>query len=329
MTSVAVIGCGGIGCRHAQALGRLSIPADVYVVDLSAEARARSVALFNESAAATNSPARVIELSNTDELPEKLDVAILATRALHRLNALRSVLHQRSVKHLLLEKFLYARREDYQLARSLLETSSAKAWVNCPRRIYPGYRALAEELQSSRFVQLHVTGSAHSTPVGTIGIHFADLLDFFRPTSASTFAPTLRSAGLVNANRQLQDFSGLLEMELDEGRASLRFDALAQTEAPHLVTIIADNLRCIINEREQRMEISRAGNGWRSEHTPFPVPVQSLLTQLVVEELVSTQRCALTPYERSASIHLGMHDVIMAAYCSLTGDPSHEELPFT
>jgi predicted dehydrogenase len=328
MTSVAVIGCGGIGCRHVQALGRLSIPADVYAVDPSAEALARTVALFKDSAAVTGSPARVIQMSNVAELPERLDVAILATRAVHRLEAMKGVLHQRSVGHLLLEKFLFARRGEYPRALSLLDATTTKAWVNCPRRIYPGYRTLAEELKPSRFVQVHVTGSGRITPVGTIGIHFADLLDFVRPTQAS-LKPTLRSAGLVDANRQLQDFSGLLEMDVDEGRGSLRFDALADTDAPHLVTIIADNLRCLINEREQGMEITRAANGWKTERAPFPVPVQSVLTQLVVEELIFHQRCGLTPFDRSVAIHLGMHDVIMAAYRELIGDPSRLELPFT
>ncbi len=328
MTSVAVIGCGGIGCRHVQALGRLSIPVDVYVVDPSAQARARAVALFNESVAATGSTARVTEMSSVAELPERLDVTILATRAVQRLEAMKGVLHERSVGHVLLEKFLFARRDEYPRARALLEGTTTKAWVNCARRIYPGYRALAEELTISRFVQVHVTGSARTTPVGTIGIHFADLLDFFRPTQVS-LKLALRSAGLVDANRQLQDFSGLLEMDVDEGRGSLRFDALEHTDAPHLVTIIADNLRCHINEREQRMEITRAANGWKIEQAPFPVPLQSVLTQLVVEELVFHQRCGLTPYDRSSAIHLSMHDVLIASYRELVGDPSRLELPFT
>lgn len=327
MTTIVVIGCGGIGCRHVQALGRLPVQADVHAIDPSDAARARAVGLFRESAAATGSPARIFDASSLEGLPQRLDVVILATQAVHRLAALREVLLGREVGHLVLEKFLFAQRHEFAQARELL--AGQQAWVNCPRRLYPGYRSLAEKLEGARFIQLHVTGSARIAPLGTIGIHFADLLERFARPDLLQPDFTLGEPGLVDANRGLQDFSGQLTLRLDDGRALLRHDALADSDAPHLITITSDTLRCVIDERAQRADIAEAAEGWKPKTVEFEVPVQSVLTHHVVQALLGDGRCDLTPYETSARLHIGLFDTVMAAYRGLAGDPFLETLPFT
>jgi hypothetical protein len=327
MTTIAVIGCGGIGCRHIQALGRLPMTAEVHAIDLSDTARARAVDLFRESAANTGSPARILDAGSPGELPQRIDVVIIATRAVHRLAALRDVLKDREIGHLILEKFLFAQRHEFAQARTLL--SGHRAWVNCPRRLYPGYRSLAEKLQSARFVHLHVTGSARVAPLGTIGIHFADLLDSFARPAGIELDITLDDPGLVDANRGLQDFSGRLALGMNEGRALLRHDALSDSDAPHLITLTSDLLRCVIDEREQRAELAEAAHGWKTQPIKFEVPVQSMLTHQVVQSLLADGRCGLTPYARSARLHIGLFDTLMSAYRSLAADPFLETLPFT
>ncbi|MEO5882994.1 MAG: hypothetical protein ABIQ06_11320 [Caldimonas sp.] len=327
--AIAVIGCGGIGSRHLQALGKLAIDADVFAVDLSTEATNQAGQFFLESKKVAGSPAALHRAHDLSALPARLDVAIVATQASARLGAMSALLSGRSIGHLVLEKFLFARRHDFDAARRLLVDERMRVWVNCPRRIYPGYRAIAEQLSDSTFVSLHVSGGARSAPLGTIGIHFADLLDFLSVSDSATLKATLHSATLVPANRNLQDFGGTLEMSSSDGRSRLRYEAIAATDAPHLVSIVSDRAQFIVREREQVVQAATSAEQWRSSSMPFPVPYQSELTNLVVAELLSSGSCGLTPYARSAAVHATLFDVLIDAYRTLRNDAYIEELPFT
>jgi predicted dehydrogenase len=326
--SIAVIGCGSIGSRHIQALGKLNIGAVVYGLDLSGAAVERAAALFEESKRTTRSPAAFVGAHAYSELPGTLDVAIVATRANVRLSSIEQLLEGRQIRHLVLEKFLFVRREHFATARRLLSPLPTTVWVNCPRRIYAGYRDIAEQLRHARFVSMHVSASARIAPIATIGIHFADLLEFLCGGSLPSLRMSLRDASVVPGNRQLSDFAGILEVTCP-GRAHLRYDAIVDTDAPHLVSIISDKARYVIEEREQRMHWSSAATAWKLETREFPIPVQSALTHLLVEELLWNGSCGLTPYAISAAIHVALFDSIIDAFRVIEDDPLIEELPIT
>jgi predicted dehydrogenase len=325
--TIAVIGCGGIGARHLQALGKLARDATIFAVDPSADALARSTQLFDEARQASASPARLVQFGTAGELPATIDIAIIATRAQHRLVAMQQLLAGRQVRHLVLEKFLFAKRQDFPVANALVAASGSRAWVNCPRRVYPGYRAIAAGLAGAHFVDIQVSGGARNAPIGTIGIHFADLLDHFGGAASPSRDARLQRPGLVEANRQLRDFSGLLEKR--SGNATLRFAAIADTDAPHLVTIATDQARWIIHERDQIQQVAKAESGWKLETQRFEVPVQSALTNLIAESLLACDDCGLPGYARSAVVHADLLDTLLDAYRSLEGDPFLEQLPFT
>jgi predicted dehydrogenase len=325
--SIAIVGCGGIGVRHAQALGKTMSDWVVYVLDPQERATEQAATLFAESKKSAGSPARIVRSHRYSDLASSLDVAIVATRAGHRLQAIEQLLEASEVRHLILEKFLFSRRDHFLAANGLIARRGMSAWVNCPRRIYPVYRQIATRVQSSPFVHIEVTGSAKIAPLGTIGIHFVDLLQYLCDSRTAPVHLSLKEAQLVPGSRNL-DFSGVLEASYGS-RGSLRQMSIPGTDGPPVILIVGDTFRYIIEESHQRIYRSCTRNGWQLEIGKFPVPLQSDLSDVVVDELIATGTCGLTPYAASAAVHIAMLDAFMRVYRAIKGDLFLDELPFT
>src|SRR5947209_4742456 len=139
MTTVALIGAGQIGSRHLQALARLE--ADITVIDPSSASldRARELAGKSDIRYATQ----------LDQLGPAIDVAIVACSARERRSVVESLLAGRKVGALVLEKVLFQKIEDYEAVGALLKERGVRAWVNCPRRLWPFYQALRERTRGN------------------------------------------------------------------------------------------------------------------------------------------------------------------------------------
>jgi predicted dehydrogenase len=325
---IAIVGCGRVGARHVEATGRLRAAAAVYAVDPSSEATSRAAQLFVAMSSATGSPARLTTARSVDELPARVDVAVIATQARDRLAAIDRLLSVRSVGHLVLEKFLFARRSDYERAEPILARLVGSAWVNCPRRLYPGYRELKERCAGADFVRIDVVGGSDIVPIGGIGIHFSDLLDFLLDSPGEEPDIRLEGARLVPTKRGSPDFAGTLVLRHGSSM-SLRLDSLAGSDAPPVVSVYAPEFSCFIEEHDQKATLATREGAWHSRGVDFPVPVQSTLTNQVIEQLLDEGTCRLTPYPVGAAIHLRLFDTLLRAYRELQADPSLEELPLT
>src|SRR4051812_17510148 len=101
---LAVIGCGTVGSRHVQALGRIDRPAVVHLVDPSAAARERAVGLCRQEMA-SGSMVSLVEHALIDDLPGEIDIVIVATVASLRRTVLESLIAKARVRYAVLEKF--------------------------------------------------------------------------------------------------------------------------------------------------------------------------------------------------------------------------------
>ncbi len=330
--AVAVIGCGGIGARHLESLARLEGPATVYAVDPLPDALARSRLLFDDWQPANGHPKpKLILLTAIEELPVRLDLAIIATRAHHRLSVIKSLLGVTHPRHLVLEKFLFSMRSEFPIGIEILKKMGLESTVvNCPRRIYPQYKAIAEQLSGASFIDIRVSASARIAPLGTIGIHFVDLLDFLCGSSGRLHCEPINNCRLVEGNRQLRDFSGWLRATINgPTRGTLTINAVTETTQPLWLTIDSDRGRFVVNERDQVFQRAVPEDAWNWRCEPFLVPLQSQLTSEVVEALLRGDDSGLTPFYRSVDLHVPLLDVLMNCYREIQCEPLLDGIPFT
>lgn len=309
---IAVIGCGIIGSRHAQALAALKRPVAVYLTDTSVEARAAARTLMLQSAGESTA-VQIAEASAVDALPPMLDVAIVATAAAPRRQVIGELLAGRRVKYLILEKFLFQSKENFAWADAAIRQAGSQAWVNCTRRLWPGYSELRQALANDGgSVALSCTTHARFG-IGTTAIHLLDLLTYLSGAldfelSSELVDPTPlahRSGGI--------DFSGTLHGK--SGRGDIfRYTAFKDGTLPIGVAVEAPSLRAHIDESSKVIRLSARHNDWNWETLSFETPLQSQLTHGVVEDLAGRGTCNLTPYQESARLHLAILEPLLAHY---------------
>lgn len=296
MTRIVLAGCGGIGRRHLEALGRLE-QAEIFVVEPDRERRLAAEAGFAGSG-------RLRCLADCGALPAEVEVAIVATTAATRRQALESLLRHCRPRYLVLEKLLFQRFEDYPAVARLLAEIEVPAWVNCPRRLWPQYRALAREIAPCPALRLRVTAPAAVGPASN-AIHLLDLLAFL----AGDVAVEVEAEGLEPlpqpGKRGTLEFVGRLTART-AGGAGLTYTTLPDAGHPLQIEIEGPGLALRFDESRGTASRAGAADGRTWSETPAPPLFQSRLTDLLVRELLQGGTCGLPSYAESAALHLAL-----------------------
>lgn len=298
MYKVALIGAGQLGSRHLQSLGKIGVPVSLQVVD----PRASSLDLARERLAQVGENPNVREtrfLTSIAELAPELDFCVIATSADVRLEALRSLLALSRVRYLLLEKVLFQSLAQLAEAKRLIEKSGVRAWVNCPRRLYPFYRLLKEQLAG---VPLHYRVIGGGWGLACNGIHFIDHLAWLAEARLDALDISGLQPGFCESRRQgFVEVNGTLRGNYEKGsRIELTCSAVP---TPVHIKIDSSEIRVSIEEGAGRATVSRLENGWEAEEMEFSIPFQSELTHDVATQLLENGSCGLTPFADSSAYH--------------------------
>jgi len=296
VTRLVLAGCGGIGRRHLEALVRLG-DAEIFVVEPDPERRQAATAGFT-------GPGRLRCLADYDALPAEVEVAIVATTAATRRQAVESLLRHCRPRFLVLEKLLFQRPEDYPAVERLLAEAGVRTWVNCPRRLWPQYRALAAEIAPCPDLRLRVVGPASIGPA-TNAIHMLDLLAFL----AGDEAVEVEAEGLdllpARSKRGTLEFVGTLTARSARG-ASLRYETLPEGGQPLQIEIEGAAIALRFDESRGTESRATAADGWTWSDRPAPPVFQSRLTDRLVRDLLESGSCGLASYVESAALHLAL-----------------------
>lgn len=308
---IAVIGAGQLGSRHLQALARLDRRATVTVVEPFAEARERAKQRFAEVATADG----LVELVLGDSfaaLPTALDAVIVATNADRRADVVRQLLDRATVRFLILEKVLFQRDDDYVAIGDRLAAAGVKTWVNCPRRMQPGYQQLRQELRDQTPFAMRVTGSGWGLACN--GIHFLDLAALLASRDDLQIAEADLSSNVVPSKRAgFVELFGRVRGAFGDGST---IELVCPTEAVEPIAMDLETAQLRIAIREDRQEVrigSRTGDE-PERIVPLPPVYQSQLSQLVVQDLLDRGDCALTPYAESCRLHRPFLAALLAHY---------------
>ena len=215
-----------------------------------------------------------------------------------RLKVLQSLLARSTVRYMLLEKVLFQRLGDYEVADALLKAHSVQAWVNCTRRAYPFYNSIREFFGNEPLRWFQVSGG--NWGLGCNSIHFLDLLakltDGF-PTELTTDA--LDRALIPSKRKNFMEFTGALRGKFDGTEFELA--SLADSTARLLMTIRSDKRTCVIDETGGQAFLFD-GSSW--EQRGFTMPLLSELATSVATSILREGVCDLPTYEQSAILHL-------------------------
>lgn len=306
-------------------MARLGRDARVLAVDPLASARQRAIGYFAEDAP-SGCRVEIEEVQAIDRLSGAIDVAVVATAAANRRAVIEELLSRAKPRHLILEKFLFQRDEDYAAVAALLERTGAAAWVNCPRRIWPVYRDLRDRLQGSGPIDLHVSAPSRYG-IGTSAIHFLDLAVYLSGTAQFELRGDRLDKELIENRRGGVEFSGTLYGAGANGEG-FTFTTYATGTAPPLIFLDSPRLRIIVDEGGQHARLSAEADDWAWRDIPFPTLPQSRLTDLVVKDLLDRGTCELASYSESAALHRAVLRPLLDHYRKVA-DPGAGACPIT
>ncbi|HJW28484.1 MAG TPA: Gfo/Idh/MocA family oxidoreductase [Saprospiraceae bacterium] len=314
--TIVLIGAGHLGSRHLQGLVNINVPVLIDVVDPSDESLESARKRFHEMPANPDIHG-VRFLNRIENIQNNVDLAIIATNADVRASVVRSLLSGRQVDHLLLEKVLFQKETDYKEMGDLFCAKNVKAYVNCPRRIYPLYQDVRSRLAGKGPITFVLEGPHWN--LGSNAIHLLDLFAFLTGEPDISIREAFLDKEILESKRQgFVEFTGTLTGESkNDNRFSI--SSLKNSDIPETLTIQTDVMKISINETVKSVFYAFKERNWEPEEMTFEIPYQSQLTGTIAREILLSGTCGLTPYEESARLHLPLLSVLITHLRNVTG----------
>lgn len=318
MHHIAVVGAGQLGSRHLQGLARLTLPCEVTVVDPSPASL--NVARERFAEMPINAAVRAVHYhSSVDALPSSLDYVVVATAADVRLPVLQSLLAGRDVRSVLLEKVLFQRLGDYEVAEALLNSRKVQAWVNCPRRAFPIYAAIREFFAGEPLRYFQVMGGGWG--LGCNSIHFLDLLSMLSGHAVTHISTAGLDEALVPSKRKnFIEFTGSLRGQC--GDSHFEITSMADSSARLLLTLRSESRTCVVDEGSGCAFFFDAKRQTPWERRDFSVPFLSELSTSIATRILVEGASELATFEQSKSSHLPLISALGAHVARTQGTPA-------
>ena len=304
---IGIIGAGNLGIRHLQALTLLKEACQITVMDVNPKALRKAEPIFKETPGAQKHEAHFVP--GISSMPTAMDIVIIATGADVRRKVIEELLEQAYVSYLVLEKVLFQHLEDYGAVTGLLEQKQVKVFVNCPRRMHPIGAFLKQKLADAKEMEIMYCASDWS--LGCNAIHILDFIAYL----AGSQDIEIDISGL-DPQYQQSKRSGFLEITgtIRGSMGRCRAFALSSYQKqgfPVSTVILSDICRIHIMEWKKELEYADASTGWEWQKQTFEIPYQSHLTNLTVEELLSSGSCRLTPFQESCRLHIALEEQLI------------------
>ncbi|NLR61857.1 Gfo/Idh/MocA family oxidoreductase [Chitinophaga polysaccharea] len=319
MKTIGIIGAGQLGSRHLQALANVNSPLTIFVADINEQSLNVAQDRFNEVNMRED---RVVHYVNdTHDFPEQMDIIIVATNSIVRRTVVEKLLERITVKHLILEKFLFPKLEDYECVFALFnQHKDILVWVNCPRRTFDIYKDIASQLSTveAGMINVSVTGSAWG--LGCNSIHFVDLFAMLtNESSVEVIYQGLDNEYMASKRAGYIDFSGKLLLRTPTGH-NMSITSFKAGALPLIVEVFTPAAYWIVNESAKIVDSATDGQNWELTRQILNFPMQSKVGTGVINDLLTTNHCDLTPFNVSAQLHKALLTTFLAKYNSINNE---------
>lgn len=322
--SVWVVGAGGIGSRHLQALKGVNLPLEITAIDPSAQSLKIAKERYDSMPAGHFNH----KIDYQTEIPKKseaVDLAIIATCSDIRIKVITELLRSAGIKYLVLEKILFNKKSDYDFIKKMLQRLDVKAWVNCPMRMMPPYQKI-EKYFGDKKISYIVTGSKFG--LITTAIHYLDHASYLSGTTKFKIDTAgLDPLPIPSKRKGFLEFNGTLTANFKNG-GNLSLTCYSEGNCPIVVEIHGSSAKYLGRESEGKAWLARADNNWRWEELEALIPPQSQLTTAITENILKNGKCELTTYKESVKIHLQMLEPLLK-FLNKNGKKKFTHYPFT
>jgi hypothetical protein len=316
MKSIVIIGAGNIGSRHLQSLADLDLNWEVTVIEPNPQSMSTAQSRYQE-VMKEHSP-KPIYCVSLDELPDLVDVCVLATPATGRLDLVREVVSRSECRNMILEKVVFQSVEDFAVAEDLFEEQGVNVWVNCPRRQWPVFKELKNVLEGSERIECHFSRSRFAMTCNAV--HLIDVFQFLTGVDDIEIDGSGLSNPITGDTRGgYTEFAGVLKVTNSRGDLFTISGYEADDAVPPVMTVMSDKVRWVFKQHAESVAVASPLAGWEWKEFSIIIPQQSALTTPVVQELMLNGTCELATFSGSKKAHLPMLNAFFDSIERATG----------
>ncbi|MCF7804216.1 MAG: Gfo/Idh/MocA family oxidoreductase [Candidatus Marinimicrobia bacterium] len=315
---IAIIGAGQLGSRHLQGLTKSKKSMKIFVIDPDKHALESAKTRYQESIN-PQTTSTVYYHKHIKLLPKNLDLAIMATTANVRKNVTDLLLKHADIKNLILEKVVFQDSRDFSIMNKRFDETNTKTWVNCSRRAYPFFKEIKGILHKSKTVFIKVKGE--NWGLASNSIHFIDLLSYL--TDAKNFNVDISGLQpqLVPSKREgFIEIKGSLKIITERGDSLEAVDQVYAADNSLSISIKTENEKFLINENEGTLWHESKTKTRKSNTKEIRVPFQSEMTGKIIDQIIDTGQCDLTPYNECQIYHIPMLEAFNSHLSKITGE---------
>jgi hypothetical protein len=285
MVNVCLIGCGGVGKRHLEAMLKVKNDINIEVVEPNIE----------------NTPTTLVGqninyFSKIEDVSNNIDICLIATTANVRKKVILELVSKKNVKFMILEKVVFQNEKDFDEIIKLFEEKNIKSWVNCHLRAQPIYK----ELKTQSIISYDTTMTYEYSDDFTLSssaIHILDLFSYLcddydleiQDIVTDTELKSSRHSGCV-------DFNGYMKVKSTNG-----YELVVKKRDAHFgehLTIYHNDLTVRSSEGDD--PDNRIGF---VQDKKIPYVWQSSLTNSYIDDIIEKSDCNLSTLENSAKLH--------------------------
>lgn len=327
MYNIVLIGAGQLGSRHLQGLSKVARENSIYIIDPSEDSLRMAEIRLNE-VSEKNLNNKYFFKKNYVDLPARIDLAIISTNSDVRKNVLDQLLNVTVVKNLILEKFLFQKETEFYETAEVLNKHKINAWVNCARRMCPGFKRLRESLLNKKIFEISISG--YNWSMGSNAIHFIDIISFLINSDKCTITDNfLLNHIFENKRVGFIEFNGRMK-GIFENNTHFNITCLPGNITTIEIEILLEDEIYLIKQVEQKLIIQRKhDNRWVIDEREFPVHFQSNLTNIAAEQILLEGKSDLPTYAESMKLHLPLLKTFIEQLKKVDKNNEIERCPIT
>ena len=285
-----------MGSRYLQGLATSEDALDIWVFDVSVESIKRAEIRWNE--VQNQAEHTVTFITNLGDLPQTLQLVIVATTADVRAELVERIAAVSSVRYWILEKVLGQNGEDLdRIAR--VTANGSEAWVNTPRLQWELYKTLRSKHTQQQPIHVRIE---NFSGLACNAIHFVDFVCRWTGTKLlEVDTHGLNSEWHQSKRAGFYEIDGRLEMRFKDG-SSLKLRS-QQGQIPATITIAINGQVWNIDEAKGMASTSDG------QIVIGKTELQSQLTSPTVRAILNGLPCGLPTLAQS----IEQHEVYLAA----------------
>ena len=294
--NICLIGAGKLGIRHAESICRHNFSVNLFIVDPDPGTCSRLSCVLGGFKTETS----LTFLESVDQLPDEVEIAIMATTSDVRLELLSMLVEARMVKYLILEKVAFRSSSELKKAWQICKNNNLKMWVNCARRVMPGYQKIRDYLHELKPFHFVVEGNLWGLACNAI--HHIDYVSWVTGSTPKEIDCRKLDKNTHFANRVgFIEVFGQIEIRYAENQILLLRCENLVGEQPTMETCVwgSSGHWKIIEKSGEILLLDDNGDIQLKDRLWF----QSELTASVINDLINYGDCRLTRFEESMVHH--------------------------